>query len=395
MVRLPIPQADEGDWGDILNEFILTTHDATGGLKANSVNSIQLAASAVTNPKIADNSISTAKLQNSAVTTMKLADGAVTASKLASDATRADGLRSVHIFYAPPANVNSRFDNDYAAGILARYDDVVLGTGLQDPSSPDYANTTAVIQKLAALNPDTVVWGYIDCGVSTGNIPINTLKTHIDQWIAIGATGIFCDVIGYAYLVPRSRQNEIIDYIHSKGVGAILNVFNPDEVLSSAVDATYNPSGTPTTANSSDVLLLESWVCNSDAYASPFYATFSDIKTRGDKARSYRDSIGLRIFSVNIFVHTGQSDSTIDSYRSVCEAMARVFRLDGDCFAVSNYAATGTDIVVARPRFPLFRANPLRPDAPYILNGSWTQIEAPDLGITIAYDVGTHTAEQL
>ena len=32
MARLPIPQSDEGNWGDILNDFILTTHDAAGGL---------------------------------------------------------------------------------------------------------------------------------------------------------------------------------------------------------------------------------------------------------------------------------------------------------------------------------------------------------------------------
>lgn len=396
MARLPVPQSDDGQWGDILNEFLLETHDASGVLKADSVNSTQIVTSAITGPKIAANSISTAKVQDSAITTPKIADGSITAAKLAASAAQsADGLRSLLIFYAPPGNVNVRFDNDYAAGVLARHDDIVLGSGLQDPSSVDYANTTAVIQKVMALNPDAVIWGYIDPGVSTGNYPLSTLQTHIDQWVAIGAQGIFCDVMGYDYLISRARQNAILDYIHSKGVGAIINAFNPDDVFSSAVNATYNPAGTPTTANSSDVYLLESWVCNSDAYTAPYYATFSDIKTRGDKARTYRTSLGIRIFATNILEHSSRTDNEIDEYRGVCEAMARAFRLDGSGLAVSSYASTGSDITKVHARFPLLRSNPLRPSAPYILNGAWTIIEAPDLGITINYSAGTHNYQQL
>ena len=144
-------------------------------------------------------------------------------------------------------------------------EDVVLGAALQDPGHSVYGNTTAIITKLAALIADTVVWGYIDCGVTTGNYTLAEHQTQINEWIDIGAGGIFCDVIGYAYGVSRTRQNAIIDYIHSKGVGAILNVFNPDEVFSSAVDPVYNPGGTATHANSSDVHLLESWVANTDS----------------------------------------------------------------------------------------------------------------------------------
>lgn len=395
MARLPTPHSDEGDWGNILNDYLLQAHDNDGLLKSGSVNSTQIASSAVTGPKIADNSISTAKLQDSSVTTPKIADGAITAAKLADGAAAStDGLRSLLIFYAPPGNVNTRFNNDYAAGVLSRYDDVVLGDGLENPASIDYANTTAVFQKVAALNPSTVIWGYIDVGVSTNNHSIPTLQTQIDQWITLGVGGIFCDDMGYDFLVPRSRQNAVLDYIHSKGLGAIINTFNPDDVLSSAVNATYNPGGTATSSNSTDVLLLESWVCNSDAYTAPYYATISDIKTRGDKAQAYRNSIGLRIFSVNILGHTGRTDNEIDEYRSVCEAFARTWRLDGDGLSASTYAAIGADVALARPRFPLFRPNPLRPTAPYILNGPWTVIEAPDLGLTINYDTGTHTAVQ-
>ena len=39
-------------------------------------------------------------------------------------------LRSLLIFYAAPIIINAVYDPDYAAAMLARYDDVVLGNCL-------------------------------------------------------------------------------------------------------------------------------------------------------------------------------------------------------------------------------------------------------------------------
>ncbi|HSW91963.1 MAG TPA: hypothetical protein VLG09_04930 [Candidatus Saccharimonadales bacterium] len=406
MARLPTPGSDANSWGEILNDFLSQAHSVTGGLKNGvvssvslqdeSVNESKLAVNAVTTSKLAGASVTSAKLANNAVATATIQDGAITSSKLApgvGGSTDA-GIRSLLIHYAPPNVTNAKYDDNYAAGVLSRYDDVVLGAGLEDSGSVYYASTVAIIAKIAALSPETVVWGYVDCGVTTGNLSLATLQAQIDQWIAIGAKGIFCDVIGYAYHVPRSRQNAIINYIHSKNVGAILNVFNPDEVLSSSVDATYNPAGTATTANSSDVLLLESWVCNSDAYTVPFYATFSDIKTRGDKALAYRASMGIRIFAANIMSHNDHTFDQLKDYRDYAEAFARVWRLDGTGIAASNYGSTGSDAGLVTPQFTSFKPLQKRISAPYVLNGGWTEVQAPDLGIVVTYDTGTYTWQQ-
>jgi hypothetical protein len=374
-----------------------------GGALSGTASTAQIVAGAVTTAKIADANVTTAKLatdavataniQDNAIITSKVADGAITSGKLAPGiaGSTSTGIRSLLNLYAPPNIINGQFNDDYAAGILLRYDDVVLGSGLEDPAGTYYASTTSIIGKIATLSPDTVVWGYIDTGVTTSNYSLATLESQIDQWLAIGAKGIFCDTIGYAYSVPRSRQNAILSYIQSKNVGAIINVFNPDEVLSSAVDATYNPTGTPTVANSTDVLLLESWVCNSDAYVSPFYATFSDIKTRGDKALAYRASLGIRIFAVNILSHNDHTFSQLQAYRDYSEAFARVWRLDGSGIAASSYSSTGADAGLVTPQFTSFKPIQMRPTAPYILNGGWTQVQAPDLGITVNYSAGVNT----
>lgn len=391
MARLPVPGSDGGSWGDILNDFLLTSHATSGILKNNSVGSDQLQANSVTTPALANGAVTMPKLEDGAITSAKLADSAITADKLDPSLGVGDSLRSLLIYYAAPTIINAKYDLDYAAGILSRYDDVVLGTGLEDSGNAYHADTVSIISKVAALSPGTVVWGYIDTGVTTGNLSLSTIQSQIDDWMAMGAKGIFLDVFGYDYHVNRTRQNAILDYVHSKNVGAIINVFNPDQALGSQVDATYNPTGAATHANSSDVLLLESWICNSDAYASPYYATFSDIKTRADAARAYRQSLGVRIFAVNIMEQVTNPDNVVNTYRGMCESLARVFRLDGSGLAVSTYGATGSNVGVVKPRFSTLPATPYRPAAPYTLNGSWTEVQAADLGITVTFNPGTST----
>lgn len=42
MARLPQPGGDEGNWGSILNDYLLAAHDASGVLRADSVQETQL-----------------------------------------------------------------------------------------------------------------------------------------------------------------------------------------------------------------------------------------------------------------------------------------------------------------------------------------------------------------
>ncbi len=60
MPRLPQPGSDAGNWGNILNDFLSTTHDTNGNLKPGSVDTTALADSSVTLAKIAISSAPTA-----------------------------------------------------------------------------------------------------------------------------------------------------------------------------------------------------------------------------------------------------------------------------------------------------------------------------------------------
>ena len=48
MARLPIPGADEGSWGQILNDFLSMAHQSDGALKSNIVQEANLSSAVVT-----------------------------------------------------------------------------------------------------------------------------------------------------------------------------------------------------------------------------------------------------------------------------------------------------------------------------------------------------------
>lgn len=76
MARLPRPGGDEGDWGDILNEYLLQSHTSDGSLKSNSV----------TGAVIADGSIRGGQLADGAITSGKIANGTIVSGDISATA---------------------------------------------------------------------------------------------------------------------------------------------------------------------------------------------------------------------------------------------------------------------------------------------------------------------
>lgn len=70
MARLPIPGADSGNWGQILNDYLSQTHETDGSLKAE----------VITNTNIANSTITEAKLANTVQTKLNAVAGATGAT---------------------------------------------------------------------------------------------------------------------------------------------------------------------------------------------------------------------------------------------------------------------------------------------------------------------------
>lgn len=62
VVRLPIPGSDEGEWGQILNDYLLAAHKGDGTLKDNAVTASAIAPGAVTVAELQNNTITENKL---------------------------------------------------------------------------------------------------------------------------------------------------------------------------------------------------------------------------------------------------------------------------------------------------------------------------------------------
>lgn len=81
MARLPQPGGDDGNWGEILNDYLLQIHTASSALKDDSVGASQLQNNAVTAVAIADGTVSMAKLASGVQASLIKADNSLAMSQ--------------------------------------------------------------------------------------------------------------------------------------------------------------------------------------------------------------------------------------------------------------------------------------------------------------------------
>lgn len=175
--------------------------------------------------------------------------------------------KKLAIYYGQPSKVNGSGGNlDAAAEVFNDYDTVVLGDGLQfpqastalgDPPAPGetpyygcdqnrhfgHNNTVEIIRRLKTSPNNTEVYGYVSIGGENTarrcsgdlNTPVpltpEEIRSRIDDWNNMGVSGIFLDEAEYGFGCSRERQNEAVDYVHSKGLKAFINAWDPDDVF--------------------------------------------------------------------------------------------------------------------------------------------------------------------
>jgi hypothetical protein len=408
MSRLPTPGSDNNHWGNILNDFLQVEHNSNGTLKIRSDGTLDvyyikpvggipksdLAAAVQASLNKAD---AAPTLQNSTPGTAETGNLNISGvAKSGTVATNRVFQRSPKLlfYYGTPQGVNNLWDDNKAAQVFAQYDYVVFGNGLEDPGNTYNSSTTSIITKMRTLNSQVHVFGYIDLGVTSSNLSISTMQTMADQWQTTGADGIMLDEAGYDFHVPRSRLNTMVDYIHGKTMSAFVNAFTPDDVMSSAVDVTYNPSGTATHMDSRDYYLLESWLINTSAYSSAAgYTSFFNTRPRADSAIGYRNSLGVKVMAVGLVDYSSYSDEDNTKFFKVNEAAALAFSLDGYGLGASpDYSASGANANVVKhfsydPSYPATYV----PIPYYNITNDWIEISRPDIGLTVHVDTGTTT----
>jgi uncharacterized repeat protein (TIGR01451 family) len=216
------------------------------------------------------------------------------------------------IYYGFPSLINGAEGDPLAATEQFRlYDLVVFGDGLQLPDCNevadgmqgvnchlDHTNTVAIINQLKTPPNDTSIYGYIPIGVTNlpagqAPLPIQEIKERVDAWREMGVAGVFLDQAGCDFGVTRQRQNEVLDYVHGKGLNVFIDAWDPDDVFSPALDSICNPNALETRLGSNDFFLHESFQIEESKYQDPAF-----WMSKSDKALEYKNQYGTRMATV-------------------------------------------------------------------------------------------------
>jgi len=209
------------------------------------------------------------------------------------------------------------WSNENVAQDMAKYRLIVFGDGVQNPGHGDYANTQVIISRIKAINPLTLIFGYV-----SSNQTLVDFQTKSDQWNTLGVHGIFLDESGYDFGVDRSAQNARLDYVHGLTSAnlAFMNAWNTDHLLGIANDAsypnaTYNPSLIASNLTQDDWILMESFPINTSAYvANNGYETGSDWVSRAVKFQALRATYGVNFAGVGIIANGDASASNLFNF---------------------------------------------------------------------------------
>ena len=227
MARLPQPGGDDGNWGTILNEYLLQAHESNGAIKANAVDTAAIQA----------NSISGSKLQDTSVTNAKLAvSGGSNGQVLAKNSGESGGLQWVSPSGSPDATSGVK-------GVLQLTGD--LGGTAASPTVPGLTGKVETTRQVATTHSLTG-GGDLTANrtlslVNDASVPGNSkyygtngsgTRGYFD--LPAGTAASYPNSSGTATVVPRPMVTDVRDY------GAVGDgVTNDTTAIASAVTAAH------------------------------------------------------------------------------------------------------------------------------------------------------------
>lgn len=194
MARLPTPGGDDGNWGNVLNDYLSQTLKPDGTLKDNAVTSNTIAPNAITSVKIASDAVGAAQIADGSISETLL-DGSVQ-TKLNQGAPTWSTLSGKPVVIGAGADQTAARSAINAASRQSYFVDDYAGS---DPTgtSPSDAAVAAAIAALG-VNPGVIEFGQ-------GRYRLNSTKelAHPGQYFK--AQGIGLTTIDYRGTGPALK----------------------------------------------------------------------------------------------------------------------------------------------------------------------------------------------
>ena len=240
--------------------------------------------------------------------------------------------------------INS-WNNEKVAQDMAKYAILVFGDGVADTNHGDYANASIIIPRVRALNPKSILFGYVQ-----GPQDYADFTANVDEWETIGANGIFIDEAGYDFGLTRTQLNQRISYVHSMTNAniAFANGWNIDNVLGTNNDASYPNSTynsnlvqsalTPNT----DWVLLESFPINTTEWpTNDGYEAKSDWYVRASKFIELRKEYDVHFCGVCVINNDNEQGQDLFNFGFVSALM---WCLDGFGSSDTSYGSSSAQV---------------------------------------------------
>jgi hypothetical protein len=250
-------------------------------------------------------------------------------------AAAAAAPKRLAIYYGYPSLVEGAAGSvSHAVAVFGRYDVIVFG-GRLDPGSTsrdleiEEPLVVQIIRRLHLRPQQPVIYGYVELGRSQQLADAEIVR-RVDGWKRLGADGIFFDEPGRDSRVSRQRRTAAVRAVHERGLSALMNAYNPDDLFD-----TRNPkrAGDPGELGARDALLIESFAVEN-----------SVVQPRDAAAKlaaaaiKWRQRTGIKVYAVTTTV-AGRFDASAVVY---AERLAGDLGIDAFGWGEPNFSLDTT-----------------------------------------------------
>jgi hypothetical protein len=203
------------------------------------------------------------------------------------------------IYYGYPSLVEGADGSvSHAVSIFGRYDVIVFGGRLDvGNASPDLdieaPLVAQIIQRLHLRPQQPAIYGYADLGHSP-QLTDADIARRVDAWKRLGADGILLDEGGRETRVSRQRRTAAVRAVHERGLSALMNAFNPDDLFDTR---NSKPAGDPGELGARDALLIEAFAVENSVVQPRDTAA-----KRAAAAIKWRQRTGIKVYAVTTTV---------------------------------------------------------------------------------------------